>query len=118
MSDSTLRGSCHCGRIAYEVSGSPERLIECNCSHCSRKGYLLWFVPRSRLRLLTPEGHLATYTFNKHLIQHHFCAVCGCAPLGFGPGHEGEPMAAINARCLQDVDLASVPRVAYDGRSV
>ncbi|HET6587333.1 MAG TPA: GFA family protein, partial [Oleiagrimonas sp.] len=40
------QGSCHCGRVAFEVEGDPEQLIECNCSHCSRKGYLLWFVPR------------------------------------------------------------------------
>jgi hypothetical protein len=40
------KGSCHCGQISFEVEGTLEQAIECNCSHCSRKGYLLWFVPR------------------------------------------------------------------------
>ena len=31
--------------------------LECNCSICSRKGALLWFVPRDKLRLLTPDQH-------------------------------------------------------------
>ena len=33
---------------------------ECNCSHCSRKGYLLWFVPRESLRL-TDAGERARH---------------------------------------------------------
>ena len=40
------RGSCHCGKIAFEVEGTLEQVMECNCSLCSRRGYLLWFVPR------------------------------------------------------------------------
>src|SRR5258706_477946 len=74
------KGSCHCGRISFEVDGEMDKVIECNCSHCSRKGYLLWFVPRDKLRIITGENDLATYTFNKHVIKHHFCPTCGCAP--------------------------------------
>lgn len=38
------RGSCHCGTIAYEVEGDLDQVIQCNCSLCSRRGWLLWFV--------------------------------------------------------------------------
>ncbi|WP_461600000.1 GFA family protein [Achromobacter marplatensis] len=41
------QGSCHCGQIEFEVDGDVSQVLECNCSHCSRKGYLLWFVPRA-----------------------------------------------------------------------
>ena len=54
------KGSCHCGRIAFAVDGDFDRVIDCNCSHCSRKGYLLWFVPREKLELATPESDLST----------------------------------------------------------
>jgi hypothetical protein len=94
----THTGSCHCGRIAFEVEGEIEQLMECNFSHCSRKGYLLWFAPREKLRLLTPEGDLATYTFNKHVIKHHFCPKCGCAPFGFGVDTSGAATAARSTR--------------------
>jgi hypothetical protein len=111
------KGSCHCGQISFEVEGHLEQAMECNCSHCSRKGYLLWFVPRSQFRLHSPEADLATYTFNKHVIQHHFCPNCGCAPFGFGQDRSGKATAAINVRCLEDVDLSAMKKVAVDGRS-
>lgn len=111
------RGSCHCGSIAFEAEGDLEQVFECNCSHCSRKGYLLWFLPRTKLNLLTPEDTLATYTFNKHVIKHHFCPTCGCAPFGFGE-RAGTPTVAVNVRCLENVDLATIKRVPVDGRSL
>jgi hypothetical protein len=111
------KGSCHCGRIAFEVEGELRQVMECNCSHCGRKGYLLWFVPREKLRLTTPEGNLAAYTFNKHIINHHFCPHCGCAPFGFGVGPSGAPMAAVNARCLEGIELSALKRIPFDGRS-
>lgn len=113
----THKGSCHCGAIRFEVEGTFEHVIECNCSHCSRKGYLLWFVPRAQLKLETPAQALGTYTFNRHVIQHHFCTTCGCAPFGFGRKPDGSETAAVNVRCLEDVDLATIPRKAVDGRS-
>ena len=111
-------GSCHCGGIRFQAEGDLGQVIECNCSHCSRKGYLLWFVPREKLSLSTPEKDMATYTFNRHVIQHHFCTACGCAPFGFGTSPNGAPTAAINVRCLEGVDLGGLKRVPFDGRSL
>jgi len=113
----TYKGSCHCGQIAYEAEGDLNQVMECNCSHCRRKGYLLWFVPRDKLRVLTPERDLATYTFNKHVIKHHFCPRCGGAPFGFGTDPSGTATAAINVRCLEGVEPASLKVVQVDGRS-
>jgi hypothetical protein len=114
----THQGSCHCGRIAFEVEGDVEQVMECNCSHCSRKGYLLWFVLRDQLRLSTPESSLRTYTFNKHVLQHHFCGTCGCAPFSFGNDPKGAAMAAVNVRCLPDLDRSDLKVVPFDGKSL
>ena len=73
----TYTGGCHCGQIAFEVDAEIDKVIDCNCSMCAKRGGLLAFVPADRLRLKTPAAQLATYTFNKHRIQHHFCSVCG-----------------------------------------
>jgi hypothetical protein len=91
--------------------------MECNCSHCSRKGYLLWFVPRSEFALQSSEAALSTYTFNKHVIKHHFCPKCGCAPFGLGVSN-GKETAAINVRCLEGVELSTVERNFFDGRAL
>lgn len=109
------QGSCHCGNIRFEVEGDMEELVDCRCSHCRKKGYLLWFVPRDQLTLSTPHSDLASYTFDKHVIQHHFCPTCGCAPFGFGYDGEGEGVAAVNARCLDDVELGGITVVERDG---
>jgi len=85
---------------------------------CSRKGSLLWFVPRDRLQLLTAEADVGTYTFNKHVIKHRFCRVCGIHPYGEGIDAKGDPIAAVNIRCLEGIDLESVPVQHFDGRSL
>jgi hypothetical protein len=112
------KGSCHCGKVAFEAEGELSRAMSCNCSMCSRKGSLLWFVPRERLRLLTPEGELGAYTFNKHVIKHRFCRTCGIHPYGEGTDPKGERTAAINIRCLDGIDLESIPVERFDGRSL
>lgn len=61
------KGSCHCGKVAFEVEGEFKETTACNCSMCSRKGSLLWFVPRQQLHLLTSDDAIGTYTFNKHI---------------------------------------------------
>ena len=112
------KGSCHCGKIAFEVEGDLEQAMECNCSYCSRKGYLLWFVPRAQLKLAATESDLATYTFNKHVIKHHFCPTCGCAPFGFGTDASGKVTAAINVRCLEGVEPSTLKIKQFDGRKL
>jgi hypothetical protein len=111
------KGSCHCGKIAFEVEGEITGAMDCNCSMCQRKGSLMWFVPREHLRLLTPESNAATYLFNKHVIKHRFCQTCGIHPYGEGVDPKGIAMAAVNVRCLEGIDLESVPVHKFDGRS-
>ena len=111
------KGSCHCGQVTYSVEGELTQVMACNCSHCSRKGYLLWFVPRAKLSVASSEAALTTYTFNKHVISHQFCKNCGCAPFGFGKDRAGAATAAINVRCLEGVELPSLKIVPVDGRS-
>jgi hypothetical protein len=113
-----MKGSCHCGKIAFEVEGKPEQVMECNCSICSRKGSLLWFVPRDKFRLLTPENDLSTYTFNKHKIEHRFCPACGIHPFAEAIDPSGKPTAAINVRCLEHFDFSSLPVKHFDGKSL
>ncbi len=112
------KGSCHCGKVAFEVEGEIKNALACNCSICSRKGSLLWFVPREKLQLHTPEEVASTYTFNKHVIKHRFCPTCGIHPYGEGVDPKGNRMAAINIRCLEGVDLSAVPVQNFDGRSL
>jgi len=113
----THQGSCHCGRIKFEVEGEFTSAMSCNCSICQRKGTLMWFVPHAALRLQTPDENASTYLFNKHVIRHRFCPTCGIHPYGEAPAPSGEAMAAINVRCLEGVDLNALQITHFDGRS-
>lgn len=112
------KGSCHCGGVAFEAEGDIDAVLACNCSMCRRKGSLLWFIPRDKLRLRGTEEDIGSYTFNRHLIKHRFCRTCGIHPYGEAAGSNGLPMAAINIRCLEGVDLAAIPVRNYDGRAL
>lgn len=112
------QGSCHCGKIRFEVEGDIQGAVSCNCSMCQRKGTLYMFVGRDQLQVLTPEENASTYTFNKHVIKHRFCPVCGIHTYGEGTDAQGKATAAVNIRCLDDIDLGSIPVQEFDGRSV
>lgn len=112
------KGACHCGNVAFEVEGELERATVCNCSICSKKGAMMWFVPRTSLRLLTAEEAAASYSFNKQAIEHRFCRTCGMHPYAEGTGPACREMAAVNIRCLDGVDAEALPVHQFDGRSL
>lgn len=113
-----IRGSCHCGNVAYTLDAEPREAMECNCSICRRKGYLLAFASPDQFTLETPRDALTTYTFGNHAIQHMFCKTCGCAPFGEGTGPDDQTMVAINLRCAENVDLSQVNVTQFDGASL
>jgi hypothetical protein len=109
-------GGCHCGKVRYDVSLELGKVISCNCSMCGRKGTLLTFAPASAFKLISGEDALTSYKFNKHIIDHLFCSTCGVT--SFARGKKGDqPMVAINARCLDGVDVATLHIQQFDGKS-
>ena len=117
MSVAKRGGGCHCGAVRYEVDvdlAGP--VIACNCSMCGRAGTYLTFVPASAFRLLSGEASLTDYQFNKKHIHHLFCARCGIKSFARGTTRDGAPMVAVNARCLDDVELEGLQVKTYDGK--
>ena len=113
----TYTGGCHCGKVRYEVDMELGPVVSCNCSHCSMKGMLLSFVPVESFRLLSGEDVLTEYRFNKKQIEHLFCSVCGVQSFSYGVDKEGKRGAAINVRCLDNIELADLTHMPFDGRS-
>jgi hypothetical protein len=113
----TYTGSCHCGKVRYEVTAALETLMQCNCSICSRAGYLMSFVPAEQFKLLSGEDALTDYQFNKQNIHHLFCSTCGIRSFGRGTGKGGAKMCMINVRCLEGVDHDSFEIKKVDGKS-
>ena len=108
-------GGCHCGQVRFEVTAPAQlRVSDCNCSICSKSGYLHLIVPKSRFKLLSGAQSLTTYTFNTGTAQHLFCVVCGVksfyVPRSYPEGY------SVNARCLDEGTLAGLSIVPFDGK--
>lgn len=113
----TYTGSCHCGAVKFEVAMDLPEVMECNCSHCSRKGFLLSFVPASQFTLTQGEENLTEYRFNKKHISHLFCKTCGVQAFGRGMDMEGNETIAVNARCLEGVDTDTLTKKKVNGKN-
>jgi hypothetical protein len=114
----TYTGSCHCGAVRYEVDADLSQVIACNCSICRKRGTALSFVPAGQFRLVSGEGALTDYQFNKKIIHHLFCSTCGVGSFARGRGPNGVEMVGVNVRCLDGVDLDALDIKPYDGASM
>jgi hypothetical protein len=119
MTAQTYSGGCQCGAVRYEVTADLDHTMTCNCSRCGRLGTVMAFVPTAEFKLLSGEDAMTEYLFNKHLIHHLFCATCGIQSFSRGAMPDGTAMIAINARCLDGVDIDTLPPpTKFDGRSM
>ena len=113
----THTGGCQCGAVRYEVEAEIKDVIACNCSRCGKLGSLLAFVPAQKFKLVAGEKATTDYQFNKHVIHHLFCATCGIESYAKGTNPKGEAMIAINARCLDDIDVSALNVKNFDGKA-
>jgi hypothetical protein len=100
----TLRkysGSCHCGAVQYDVEVDLDNVNTCNCSRCSRLGVIWSFAQPEKFNLTKGADALASYLFNRKVINHRFCTTCGIEPFARGTLTRGVEMVAVNVRCLE-----------------
>ena len=96
------KGSCHCRAVTFEVEAPG--VIEanyCNCSICTKSGFLHLIVPANKFRLLSGSDQLTTYTFNTGVAKHTFCQVCGIKP--FYTPRSNPDGVDVNVHCLDPV---------------
>ena len=103
----TYQGSCHCGRTRFEIDADLDHVRVCDCSICRRRGALSHRVEPECFRLLTPLDDLTLYTFHTHTAKDYFCPTCGILP--FRRPRTAPDVWAVNVRCLEGVDLDSIP---------
>lgn len=111
---STHRASCHCGDIALEITGDIDVVSDCDCSICSKSGFVHWFAPASAVTIryrgerLASADALPAYVWGTGIARHHACPRCGIAPLR-RPRLRPD-LLSVNVRCIDGVDLASLDR--------
>lgn len=115
--EKTYTGGCHCSAVRFEVTTDLAKTITCNCSFCSKMGWVLTFAPEASFTLLSGEESLTDYQFNKKVIHHLFCKLCGVHSFGRAINQSGEPSVAINVLCLDEVDTKALTPFAWDGKN-
>lgn len=107
------RGSCHCGRVTFEVQAKLDYVVDCNCSICRRRGALWHGAKEADLRILSGEEDLALYQFGTNTAKHFFCRHCGIHP--FVRPRLDPTRWAFNVLCIDGVDAKSLPVRHFDG---
>jgi len=120
-------GACHCGNVRFEVEASIDHVRVCDCSICSKRGALIFRVPKTSLRLLTSRENLNLYKWRTCTGEDFFCKKCGVLPFRKPSSLTTEEIAkgmkpfdgwAVNVRCLEDFDYISLPVVRIKGRKI
>ncbi len=109
-----MDGSCHCGRVRIRVTADVSVVSECNCSICTKKGYLHLIVPPECFELLSGADALVTYEFNTRVAKHYFCRHCGISAF-YRPRSDPDKVD-VNARCLDGLDLTALEVRRFDGQ--
>jgi len=112
----TYSGSCHCGKVRFEVTADVTKAGACNCSICSRVGWLVTSVAPENFKLLAGEDAQTDYQFGRKTMHHTFCSTCGVHAFGhFRAG--GQEKVIVNLRCLEGLDLDQLELQKFDGKS-
>jgi hypothetical protein len=101
------QGSCHCGKVQFEIEGEIDSGFLCDCSLCRRKNAIMVRVPKAQFRLLKGEGDLGLYQWNTKIAKHYFCKHCGIYT-----HHQPRTvpdMMGINLGCIDDIDPRALP---------
>jgi len=99
---------------ALRVTANFDRVSDCNCSICTKKGFLHLIVPPGQFQLVSGEDDLTTYEFNTKTAKHTFCKHCGMHPF-YVPRSDPDKID-INVRCLDDVNLEALDIKVFDGQ--
>jgi len=104
--------NCHCGTVTYTFlipSLEHLKVVDCDCSICTRNGYLLVFPDRKEVVFYTGYDHLHSYAFGEKRMSHQFCPTCGSSVMidfhGGPSAVEGGDRLGLNVRMVQDINL-------------
>jgi hypothetical protein len=119
----TLRGSCHCGNVSFELETSTAAaelpLRTCQCSFCRRHGARNTSDPAGRLTVVVADpAALSRYRFGLGITEFLVCGTCGIYVVATMVDGE-RLLATVNVNTMDDAaafDRPPTPR-HYDAES-
>jgi hypothetical protein len=99
----TLRGSCLCGGVRFELTEAPDTLRYCHCESCKKlsggTGTVSGRVPAGAIRIVEGEDLLQTFEPADGSGK-TFCLACGSNL--FGGGWPDRPTASVRASAIDE----------------
>jgi hypothetical protein len=119
----SIRGSCHCGNVRFELGWPGEGAIaarRCGCTFCRKHGGV-WTSNRAgqlAVRIARP-AQVSRYEFGTGTAEFVVCASCGAVPLVTSM-IEGRLYAVVNVNTFDDVDPAriTIEPASFDAEDV
>jgi hypothetical protein len=111
----TIEGGCHCGRVRFRATVDLDDALLCNCSMCTKKGFIHLIIPPERFQLLSGGDELTVYRFNTGVAQHQFCRNCGIHPF-YVPRSDPDKID-VNARCLDGIAPDALRPRPFNGQN-
>lgn len=114
----TLRGSCHCGAVRFQVQADlAHGASRCNCSVCTKLGALGSIVKPDAFELLSEQAALSSYEWGHKISKRYFCKSCGT--YCYASGHLAEvggDFVSFNYNTIDELEIGDLPVVYWDGR--
>src|SRR4029079_19839207 len=103
-----VKGGCHCGAVRFEAElpEPPVPALDCNCSVCSKTGFMHVMVPHSDFELIAGRDALSSYRFGTGAAEHLFCKTCGVK--SFYQTRSHPDCSSLNASCLHVQDDTAI----------
>jgi hypothetical protein len=116
-----IRGSCHCGNIAFALDWTPAPTEiparACGCTFCLKHGGVWTSCPTGSVDIEIREAAShSIYSFGTRTADFHVCASCGAVPVVTSE-IDGTTYAVVNVNAMEGVDPALFKRgsVSFDG---
>ncbi|KAJ5653955.1 hypothetical protein N7490_000958 [Penicillium lividum] len=119
---SSHKGNCHCGAVRFSFKLSPPLheypVNSCNCSICTKNGYLLVYPNIADFTLSSGQDVLKDHRFVNGVVRHQFCGGCGSSCfIKFPDEPTASEFLVVNVRMLEDFDQDKLIINKVDGRS-
>jgi len=101
--------------VRFRVRVDALEALDCNCSICTKKGFLHLIVRQPDFELIRGESELAEYRFNTGVARHRFCKTCGIHPFYTPRSHPD--CVDVNVRCLDADASRDFVIVPFDGKN-
>ena len=119
-----IKGSCHCGNIAYELDWTPDPVEiparACGCSFCVKHGGVWTSCPTGALEVLYRDpARVTKYAFGTKTADFHICTACGAVPVVTSEIN-GQSYAVVSVNAMDNVDPSMLKHgsISFDGEDV